>query len=195
VTYFDRVIATDASDAQIRSAQPIDGVTFRVARAESSNLPAASVDLVTVAQALHWFDVAAFFREVERVLAPGGVLAFWCYQHCELDDDRVMAALARLLAAVDDFWPAERAIVESEYPDLETPFMDLPAGRFAMSVDWTADQLLAYTGTWSATKRYLADRGQDPVAIHADEIRGTWGHQRRTVTWPIILRACRKAET
>lgn len=129
------------------------------------------------------------------MLVPGGVLAFWCYQHCKLEDDSIMDTFGRLRAEVEGYWPAERAIVDEDYPAIETPFADLPAGRFAITADWTAEQLLAYIGTWSATQRYLAERGQDPVAIHADDIRTAWGEERRTVTWPIILRTCRKAET
>lgn len=45
------------------------------APAESTSLPDASVDLVTVAQAFHWFDIPAFRAECRRILRPGGQIA------------------------------------------------------------------------------------------------------------------------
>jgi spermidine synthase len=150
---------------------------------------------VTVAQALHWFDIDAFFDEVDRVLRPGGVLAFWCYQHFMTDDTRVMTVFRRLLNDVEDYWPPERAVVEAQYPDIRTPFVDLPEAQFAITAEWTSDQLLAYARTWSAAQRCMADRGRDPVATHAAAFRDAWGASPRTVTWPIVFRACRKAET
>jgi ubiquinone/menaquinone biosynthesis C-methylase UbiE len=63
---FDRVVATDASRKQIASATPHPKVEYRVASAEQSGLPAASIGLITVAQALHW--IWTFLREARRVL-------------------------------------------------------------------------------------------------------------------------------
>src|SRR5436309_13441105 len=78
-TRFDRVVATDASREQIASATPHPNVEYRVAPADESGLPDASVGLLTVAQALHWFDLERFYAEAKRVLQPGGVLAVWAY--------------------------------------------------------------------------------------------------------------------
>lgn len=164
---------------------------FRVARAEDSGLAAESVDLVTVAQALHWFDIDAFFSEAQRVLRPGGVLAFWCYQNCIVDPE-VDPVVLDAFAKVDDYWPPERTIVEEEYPHIEMPFADIEAGEFRMLADWTAAELLGYMRTWSATQRYLADRGNDPMDAYDGPLGSAWGDGRRTVQWPIILRAGRK---
>ena len=47
-------------------------------RAEATGLPDASCDVVTAAQAFHWFDVDAFRREADRILRPGGrVMLVW----------------------------------------------------------------------------------------------------------------------
>ena len=59
--HFARVVATDASAAQVAEAEAFGRVEYRVAPAEDSGLPDASVDLVTVAQALHWFEFERFF--------------------------------------------------------------------------------------------------------------------------------------
>ena len=99
-THFTAVIATDASEQQISNAQTCNGVSFRTAAAEDSGLDAASIDLVTVAQALHWFDIDRFFEEVNRVLKPGGILAVWCYQNCPL----ICACSGLMYAGVPITW-------------------------------------------------------------------------------------------
>src|SRR4051812_48058251 len=53
---FRAVVATDASREQIGQARPHDRITYAVAPAGRTAIPYASVDLVTVAQALHWLD-------------------------------------------------------------------------------------------------------------------------------------------
>jgi ubiquinone/menaquinone biosynthesis C-methylase UbiE len=83
------MIATDASAEQIASATRCDNVEYRVAPAEQTGLPDASIDLVTVAQALHWFDRERFFAEVKRVLRPGGVLALWVYATSRIGNEAV----------------------------------------------------------------------------------------------------------
>jgi SAM-dependent methyltransferase len=45
--------------------------------ADATGLDDASVDLVTVAQAFHWFDEEATRREFARILRPGGLAAIW----------------------------------------------------------------------------------------------------------------------
>ena len=162
-----------------------------MAAAEQSGLEPASIDLVTVAQALHWFDIDAFFGEVGRVLRQGGVLAVWSYARCTVDpacDDTIEAVFAE----VDDFWPPERDIVESRYAGIEMPFPEIPAVDFAMTADWTADQMLDYMRTWSAARRYLEARGTEPVSLYEDALRDRWGTQSRRVSWPLVTRVCRK---
>ena len=190
VSYFDKVIGTDASKEQLASADASSGVEYRVARAEDSGLDADSVDLVTVAQALHWFDIEAFFAEAKRVLKPGGVLAFWCYQNCMVDD-AVDPVVLDIFTEVDDFWPPEREIVEEAYPTIKIPFAEERVGDYCIEADWRADQLLDYMRTWSAARRYAQAHGRDPIELHADALRSCWGGGTRLVRWPIVLRAGR----
>jgi SAM-dependent methyltransferase len=191
VPFFERVIATDASASQIAEAEPKEKLEFRQATAERSGLDDASVDLITVAQALHWFDIANFFTEASRVLRTGGVLAFWCYarnrvnSHCD-------PIVSRMFAIVEDFWPPERAIVENDYREIRMPFAELVAPSFDMSVLWTADDMLGYFRTWSASQRYMKEHRADPVATIESDLRLAWGPQRREVRWPLSLRLGRK---
>ena len=190
-SYFRRVVATDASPEQIAAAAPENGVEFVVAPAEASALPGRSVDLVTVAQALHWFNIDRFFDEAKRVLKPGGILACWTYHHCSVSPE-IDEIIEAVFAAVDEFWPPERELVENRYRDIAMPFREIAAGPFSMSVHWSAADILDYMGTWSATERSRAATGQDPLALFRAGMESAWGDGRRPVTWPIILRVGRK---
>ncbi|MEO7503228.1 MAG: class I SAM-dependent methyltransferase, partial [Gemmatimonadaceae bacterium] len=107
--HFDRVVATDASAEQITRAEPRSGIEYRVARADSSGLSDKSVDLVTVAQALHWLDPEALFREVKRVLAPGGAIAVWAYSDPVLDTPELHEILHRFnRGTIESYWLPER---------------------------------------------------------------------------------------
>jgi len=77
--HFDEVIATDASKNQIDNAVEEMGIIYRVEKAEKTSIDNESVDLITVAQALHWFNIEEFSNEALRVLKAKGVLAVWAY--------------------------------------------------------------------------------------------------------------------
>ncbi|HEY9422785.1 MAG TPA: class I SAM-dependent methyltransferase [Thermoanaerobaculia bacterium] len=106
---FERVVATDASEEQIALATPHPKVEYRLALAEDSGLESGSVDLLTVATAVHWFDFDRFYAEAERVLAPGGAIAVWAYDLARISPalDRIIDRLAR--GIVGSYWPPERA--------------------------------------------------------------------------------------
>jgi SAM-dependent methyltransferase len=188
---FARVTATDASAAQIAQAPRRPNITWRVGLARESGLPDASVDLVTVAQALHWIDLPSFYAEVGRVLVPQGLLAVWCYGIQRVED----AAIDRQLQAfyssvVGPYWAPERLLVETGYRSVAFPFDELPQPAFEMGHDWLLEELLAYIRTWSATAAFVTARGFDPVTAFAEELTPLWGPRdvRRRVRWPLSLR-------
>ena len=187
--HFDSVLATDASDEQIAKALPSQNVEYRAAPAEKCPLPDASCDAVTVAQAAHWFDLEAFYREAKRVLKPGGLLAIWCYgiHTVDRETDAVVGTLYRETLGTD--WPPERAYIEAGYSDLPFPFAQLAVPRFHLKVKWTADQLADYLSSWSATQRYIRRTGDDPVVAVRQWLRDEWVGARRCVQWPISMLA------
>lgn len=189
--HFDAVVASDASEQQIAEAIAHPGVSYSVAPAESSGLDAESCNLITVGQALHWFDQPAFAREASRVAAPNGVIAAWCYELCSVsaDCDAIVEGLYE--GILSGFWPDERRHIEEGYRTLELPGSAIAAPAFAMSADWTVDDMLGYLRTWSAVKRYAAQHGEDPVAKVAMLLSEAWGREARRVSWPLKIRACR----
>ena len=170
--HFRQVVATDASAEQIASADVHQGIRFRVAPAQRSGLQGGSVDLVAVAQALHWFADESFYAEVRRVLRPGGVLAAWGYGLTRVD-----AAVDPLVDAfygnrLDAFWPPERVHVEAAYRDLDFPFEELAnTPNLSIEADMKVEDFLGYLGTWSAVKRLRAAQGGDPIADLAAQMR------------------------
>lgn len=186
--YFGQVIASDASEAQIAQAAAHPRVSYRVATAERSGLDSESIDLLTVGQAFHWFDRAAFFAEAKRVLRPNGVLALWCYEVCAVSAD-CDAVIDRLYTdIVGEYWPPERAMIETGYAGVDMPGTPIAAPGFDMSLDWTAADMLGYLRTWSAVKRYEAALGSDPVAEIEAALHDAWGSGRRRVSWPLKLK-------
>lgn len=191
---FARVIATDASAEQIASAPAIANAEFRVALAEASGLPASSTGLVTVAQAVHWFDLPRFYAEVTRVLRPGGVLAVWAYGITQVEGKVVDAIVQDYYGnTLGPYWPPSRYLVESSYQTLAFPFVECTTPAFRMEVSWTLDRLLGYFSTWSATNRYIKVTGESPLPALAERLTPAWGepNRPRLVTWPLTLRVGR----
>jgi SAM-dependent methyltransferase len=193
-SHFERVLATDASAAQLQHAATHPRIEYRVAEADASGLAAESVDLVTVAQALHWFDIGRFFSETRRVLVPGGVLAVWCYGDPVLDDsvlDHILRGYNR--GTVEQYWPPERDLVLEEYRNIQFPFDPVHSPPFALEARWSLGELVGYLRTWSATSQYMKRHGSDPVVSVESEMRRVWGpdQTKHLIRWPVTLRVCR----
>jgi SAM-dependent methyltransferase len=186
---FDCVIATDASERQIANAQVHERVDYRVAPAENSGIESGTVDLIMVAQALHWFDLDRFYAEARRVLKANGVLAASAYNllHIEPAIDEVVNRY--YYEVVGPFWPPERKLVEN-FADLFFPVSEIQTPPFEMIAQWNMEHLTGYLRSWSSTQRFIAARGSDPLDEIADELRATWGDtkQARSVVWPLTLR-------
>jgi ubiquinone/menaquinone biosynthesis C-methylase UbiE len=190
--YFQQVYATDASLQQITQAFPHERIQYSVATAERSGLAPHSVDLITVGQALHWFDLEHFYQEVRRVAKPNGAIAVWCYGFCELPaaSETVQQVLNGFYQLVEPFWPPERQIVIQGYRTLPFPFAEIKPPSFQMTARWTVNNLIGYLSTWSATQRFAQENDWEAIADFANQLKAQWGapHEVKSIQWQISLR-------
>lgn len=190
--HFQRVIGVEPSDGQRANATPAPNVDYRPGTAEATGLDAGSADLLTVAQAIHWFKHDAFFREVRRVVRPQGLLAFWCYGLTTISPEIDAAVHVYYENMLGPYWEPERKMVEQGYRNIAVPFNAIAVPPFEMQLSWTFEHLLGYLGTWSPRKRFLEEKGKDALELALPGLRQAWGaHGLRPVRWPLSVRAFR----
>jgi len=196
--YFKRVIATDASFRQVQQAGPSESISYLANTAERSPLANRSVDLVTVAQAVHFFDLDAFYDEVRRVLRPGGLLAVWCYHLCQIEpqiDSVVKWYNDELLGP---YWAAPIEHIRTRYHNLPFPFsfLELSTPVFRMEASWNLEQFVNFLGSWSARQVCIKTIGCDPLDMIFPLLRQAWGRDEevRTIVWPLHFRIGRVME-
>ncbi len=194
--YFELIFASDPSADQISRARPHPAIRYFVATAEDSGLASACVDLVVVAQALHWFDFPRFYAEVRRVARPGGVLAAVAYGELQLGGELDQVADHFYCHVVGPYWPTERRFIDDGYRTIPFPFPEIAAPAMELSADWDLGHLLGYFGTWSAVKEYRRTGAGDPLPALRQALARYWGdpQQRRRVRWPLYLRVGRVGE-
>jgi len=190
---FNQVIATDPSKQQLSRAPHHPKVKYKENKAEASPLANDSADLITAAQAFHWFTHEIFFKEVKRVAKQDSILAIWCYELATItpEIDKVVEYYYRQV--VGDFWEPERKYVETGYKTIQIPFDELSAPDFQMEAHWSLDHLLGYLNTWSATQKAVKKRMNDhPLSQIRDSLTKAWGSSlTRSVVWPLSIRIFR----
>ena len=191
---FDRVVATDASAEQLAHARKHPRVEYGVAAERDSGLPEGSCDLVTAAQAAHWFDLAAFYKEADRVLRPGGVLAIWCYNRTLVDSAIDEVIVAFQYGRVGPYWPSGREHTDSGYRTMPFPYERLDIPALFMRQRWSRTQLEGYFETWSSVRRFRQVEGVDPIPEIARDLSRHWPDpaEVREVRWPLCVIAGRK---
>ncbi len=200
--HFQQVVATDLSQALLDQATPHPRITYRCATAENSGLPDASADLITVAQAIHWFDLEAFWREARRVLRPDGILAFWGYTWPRISPE-VDAALACFNQHLTPYWPEKIKRLHDSYKTVNAPaslFTPLPGPtpEFQITVAWTLENYLAHLRSWSATRYHREATGTDALEQATSSFAAAWGSaEARTVVWevPFKIYRCQRPES
>jgi SAM-dependent methyltransferase len=187
--HFRAVWATDISARQLEHAPQRPNIRYVQEPANRCGLPDQSCDLVAVAQAAHWFDLPAFYTEVDRVLKPGGLLAIWGYGLLHTGNAGLDQAIERFYTeTVGPYWDPERQHIDHAYRSLPFPHPELATEIFHIRRRWTPSDLLAYIGTWSAVQHYRREKGSDPMAILAEELRGV-SPDPLDVVFPVFMRA------
>lgn len=185
---FERVFATDISASQIEHAQQADNIVYSVQPAEKTGFDDRQFDLITVAQAIHWFDFDAFYAEVRRTARENALLCVIGYGNVRVSDaiDRVVGELYD--GVLHGYWDPERRYIDERYATIPFPFEELRAPRFVSEQQWTAEHFIGYLNTWSAVKHFIERNERNPVNTVQSEIHRYWGDGTRTVRFPLLLR-------
>jgi ubiquinone/menaquinone biosynthesis C-methylase UbiE len=191
--FFEHVIGSDVSVQQIVRAPKHGRIDWLVSRAEFAPLAPRSVDLITVAQALHWFDHSRFNAEVRRVAALGASISAWTYAAPRMDGPVGEVLRRFMFETLGPYWPPERRYVDDEYRSIPFPFDRTPAPSLMLEEHWNLAQVVGYMRTWSASTRYHAAHNDDPVTPVEGELGAVWGDaaQPRGISWPLIVIAGR----
>lgn len=188
--YFKKVYATDPSAEQISNAALNPKITYKVEKAESSSLINNSVDLITVAQALHWFDFEKFYSEVKRVLKPEGIIAVWTYSLPKISSEIDKIILHFHDNIVGEFWQKENQLVSEEYKTIPFPFKEIKTPSFLFQKEITLNDLKGLLMSWSATQRYKDQKGSEPLLAIENDLQNLWRNvdETKLATWTIFLK-------
>lgn len=186
---FLQVIASDASQAQLAQAQGSTNVRFECFPAECSSFEKNSVDVICVAQALHWFQFDKFFEECKRVLKPHAPLVVWSYGLSSISAEIDQLCLELYQGKLDQYWPAERRLVENAYASIEFPFKQvIRHSQFSMQQEWSREQFIGYLRSWSATQGYINAGYENPLIDFEKELDKYWkASVIKTIHWPLIV--------
>lgn len=187
--FFDKIIATDASSSQIEHAEQHPKITYYTAPAEASKIEPASVDLITVATAIHWLDTDKFYAEAKRVLKPRGVIAVWVYGYSSISPE-VNKVLKKYDDMIKDFWPAETQKAWDFYTAIDFPFERITTPEFKIELNWDMRHFLMYLYTWSGTQNFIRDMKKNPLEDIYDDFKSAWGGEdvKRKVIWDLKIK-------
>jgi SAM-dependent methyltransferase len=191
--YFKKVIATDISSEQIKNATRHDRIEYKVRKADESGLENNSVDLVTVASAIHWFDLDKFYKEVKRVVKPGGVIAAWSYHVGYVNPPFDKLFKRFFLDVISPYFGTGAWLVDEKYSTINLPGSEIDSVNFSVKVNWNLYNLLNFIESWSATQEYKKEKKQNPVDLIIEELNRLWGKAEKinTLRWPLFLKISR----
>jgi SAM-dependent methyltransferase len=184
---FKKVFATDLSAKQLENAYQSENIVYSIAN-EKSSFADNSFDLITVAQAAHWFNMEAFSEEVKRVSKPGGVVALWGYGLLSIHPEIDLLIHHFYTQTVGLFWDKERRHIDEHYKNLYFPFQEIQSPAFIISVTWTLPELEGYLTTWSAVQKYIAMHNLNPVDNLISQIKIHWKDERQTINFPLFMK-------
>jgi len=187
--YFKSVYATDISEKQLKEAPQIENICYARCSAENSGLPSKSVDLITVAQALHWFDFELFNTEVKRVARPGALIAIWGYELLHINEEIDNQIQDFYSGIIGTYWPPERKYIENAYCNINFPYKEIDSPQFSIKVNWTLEQFIGYLNTWSAVQLFIKQNQFNPVDTLRSKIQMFWNERElKKIVFPLFVR-------
>ena len=191
--FFETVYATDISPQQLANAPARSNIIYKVEPAEHTSAPDNIFNLITVAQAIHWFNFDLFYAEVYRTLKADDLLAVIGYGLLQIDE-KTDAVIQKLYTTIlGRFWDQERKYIDALYKTIPFPMAEIPTPAFAITCTWTFEQLTGYLNTWSAVQHYIKLNKLNPLSLVQQELKAGWGQDLiKKVTFPVVLRVGRK---
>jgi ubiquinone/menaquinone biosynthesis C-methylase UbiE len=187
--YFKQIYATDISQAQIQNAVHLPNINYSIQPAENTDFSDAMFDLIVVAQAIHWFNFNAFYKEVYRTLKKDGHLIVAGYQLLQVSEDIDVIISNFQKNVIGEYWDDERRYIDEGYQTIPFPFKEVTTPEFSISLSWTLEHLMGYLNTWSAVKHFEKRNGYNPVEKIKGELKNSWGNNKhRQVIFPVMLR-------
>jgi len=189
-SFFRHVTATDISRRQLDAAPHLDNITYLECRAEHTPFVDNSFDLITVGQAIHWFDFDTFYAEAKRVARNGALLAAWAYNVCRIDPETDLIINHFYENIVGPYWDKERQYVTDLYQTIPFPFEEIDTPEFHITTRWTLSHLEGYLSSWSSVDHYRKAKGEDPLELVAGALRDAWqADVEKEVVFPVFMRA------
>ncbi|RYG51074.1 MAG: class I SAM-dependent methyltransferase [Chitinophagaceae bacterium] len=188
--HFNEVYATDISENQIIHAIKKNNIFYSVEDSANASFPSDFFDLIVVAQAIHWFDFKAFYKQVAHVANPGAVFAAVGYGLLQVN--KLADAVTRHFYedVTGPYWDAERRYIDENYQTIPFPFEEFAAPEMKIETQWKLEHLIGFLRTWSAVRHYELSTGSDPLLFIQSELSNIWGKEEvKSVTFPIFIRA------
>lgn len=184
---FNKIFATDISQKQIDNAYQQENIFYQIA-GEKTSFPESQFDLITVAQAIHWFDRNTFYEEVRRVAKPNALLAVWGYGLLSINEQIDLIIQEFYTQVIGPYWDSERRLIDEHYKTIEFPFAEIQTPLFSFSFHWSLEELQGYLTTWSSVQKYIGEKQINPVTELMKKVQLHWRSEKIEVKFPLFLR-------
>lgn len=186
--FFETVYGTDISQKQLDNAIQADNIIYQLSAAEKMTFENQKFDLITVAQAVHWFDFDVFYKEIYRILKPDGIFAVMGYGLFSTNAHSDVILNHFYYNIVGLYWDKERKYLDENYETIPFPFDEITVKKFRNQLSWTFEELTGYLETWSATQHYISKNHQNPIDLIRNELQSSWEKNNKQVSFPLLLR-------
>ena len=185
---FKAVYATDISEKQMASGFQAPNIFYSTSPAEKTLFPDQQFDLITVAQAAHWFKLDEFYKEVNRVAKPNAVVAIWGYGLLSINPTFDVALAEFYKNVIGPYWDPERKLIDQHYQTIQFPFAEIEAPNFQFAKQWDLAQLEGYLTTWSAVQKFIKANGSNPVLAFMESTKSSLSNELVEVRFPLFMR-------
>lgn len=190
---FTEVHATDISTKQLAEAPQLPNIFYKAEAAEDATFPDQYFDLITIAQAIHWFDFDKFYTAAKRILKPGGIIAVIGYGLIHIND-KVDPWLHHFYKNITGpYWDKERKYVDELYNTIPFPFVEIKSPLLQIEYTWTKNQFIGYLNTWSAMQHFIKANKSHPLSEELmRQLNALWPDgETYKISFPLLLRTGR----